>query len=157
MVQYINFTYIFYDKTSENVSDVNKKNLFNLILKYHYPCCMNITTQAELSDEIKQEIIQDEHSLFTKKINEYNENYKTKFSFYAIPRVLYDLFVILFTFNGIISTHVNEFSQSVVYSNYIEYCNIVNIYHNQLIEIFWIINNSIHSMINVDMKINLPF
>src|SRR5437868_11460298 len=146
MTQYINFTHVIYDKTEQSISDNNKQNLFNFILKYHYTCCMNIYTQAELSNEEKQEILQDEYSIFNKKLDEYNRDNMTNFSFYPIPRVLYDLFVILFILYGKIKTYANEFSESVVYANYNKYCTIVNIYHNKLSDIFWITNNSIHEM-----------
>src|SRR5437868_14637419 len=109
--QFLNFTYILYNgKVCESnqfdykPAPKDKLNLFNLILKYHYPCCMNIHTQSKLSQEEKQMLINDEVLLFSQKISEYNKVNQTNYKFFQIPRVLYDLCVILFVLDGMIES-----------------------------------------------------
>ena len=53
--QYINYTHILYNETIKGIDIKDGKKLFDLVLKYHYPCCMNSHTQIVLTEEEKKE------------------------------------------------------------------------------------------------------
>lgn len=156
--QFINFTYIIYNRNeNKNIANNDKIELFNMILKYHYPCCMNIYTQAQLSDDDKKGIIENEQLLFSKKIDEYNKMNNKKYDFYQIPRIIYDLFVILFTSNQKIDIQLKRFLflENFKKYDYKSYCNEVDKYNSILP--FWYFNDLIHGSIKSDIRIEPPF
>src|SRR5947207_3999246 len=138
--EFLNFTYILYnekacesDEFDFRPAPKDELNLYNLILKYHYPCCMNIHTLAILSDNEKQMLINNEVLLFKQKIDEYNKINKTSYNFLQIPRILYDLCVILFVLDGMIGLKEFSFGGDMRYFNYDEYCGRVDKYHSELV------------------------
>jgi len=159
--KYVNFTYIIYDINDVNTDIIKNKNeLFDLILKYHFPCSMNIHTQTLLSTEEKQEIIDNEVLLFGKKLNEFNNHNNTTYSFYQMPRTLYDLLVISYYLSLDINERLNVpyfvLGTDMIYFDYEMYCSKVDEYNKQINNFFWSVNNFIHKFIISEIKTTPP-
>lgn len=88
----LNYTYIFYryDFVPLNIDEF--MTLYNIVMKYHYPCCMHIDNN--LTDNEKMEIQTNEPNLVYSKIKEYEtmHNIELTYKILQIPRVLYDLY-----------------------------------------------------------------
>ncbi len=83
----INYYYIYYNKKTNNVvSEEQHKEILNIIMNYHYPCCLS--SLATYTAEEEDRIMNDEFGL----IKELVGNIDTDIEIFQIPRVIYDLF-----------------------------------------------------------------
>jgi hypothetical protein len=128
----------------------------NIILKYTYPCYMSNTDLT--LDEIKAIKI-DEYAFVKNKIHEYNSN----ITVIQIPRILYDLFNILYQirttdmFSFEIFDFMLESSEYMInYSSYTEYTNILNRrYIDDIIKLNNIITEYITSQVSTEELLKL--
>lgn len=144
----INYTYIVESKAfaestvrEESVVPITKdqyKEIYeNIILKYHYPVCLNIKTG--LTDSEKQQIKRNEYEFIKTKM----EANFADFNIYQLPRVIYDLFVV-HCFN--INMKKLDFRElNLEYGNYQIYCQIIDKKHktNTVLNSVFELNNYI--------------
>lgn len=134
-----NYTYIV-RTPSENVF----MNIYNdVILKYSFP--MSLNTTNDLTEEDKSQIIENEY-IFVKKLitqilhegSSYNDN-----NIIIIPRILYDLFFMMY--HGIynIKTDIPRYSFSIDLTTYNAYCEKTNEYHDSISKQVYLLNEYI--------------
>jgi len=130
-----NYTYIFQNKNDSLLTFEEYKSVYEtIVLKYHYPLCLNITnnlTQAE------------KNSIKTNELRFIKSKLSATIQIYQLPRVLYDLFFILY--NCVIlynrKIDIQEFNNNR--QPFIDYCIKLNNYHADLSEKIFGLNNFI--------------
>ena len=86
----INYTYIYYKKNNiDIILNEDKHKIYEILLSYHYPMCMNENFMKKSHVE-KLYIINNEDMLITSEMS------KIGYNVFKIPRVLYDMFFGLF-------------------------------------------------------------
>ena len=131
-----NYTYIFQNKNDSLLTFDEYKHVYEtIVLKYHYPLCLNITNNLNQAE--KNSIKTNEFQFIKSKLS------TTNIQIYQLPRVLYDLFFILY--NSVIlynrKIEIQKFDNER--QPYIDYCNKLNNYHADLSEKIFGLNNFI--------------
>lgn len=130
------------------IGDVNLNTYKNILFKYSYPSCMNIN--YNLSEEEKKNILTDELSFIK---NKFVEN-KLQVNILQIPRILYDIFVILYIIKNehlIYNYPVFNFDENL--ENYNIYCNFVDsLYTDEIINLMINIDKFIYDSITSNFK-----
>jgi hypothetical protein len=119
-------------------------NIYNeVILKYSFP--MSLNTTNDLTEEDKSQIIENEY-IFVKNIitqildegSSYNDN-----NIFIIPRILYDLFFMMY--HGIynIKTDIPRYSFNINLVTYDAYCEKTNEYHDSISKQVYLLNEYI--------------
>ena len=134
-----NYTYIVRTQSK----DVYMMVYNEVILKYSFP--MSLNTTNDLTEEDKSQIIKNEY-IFVKNLisslteSEYNDNDNNIF---IIPRILYDLFFMMY--HGIynIKTDIPRYSFNINLTTYDAYCEKTNEYHDSISEQVYLLNEYI--------------
>ena len=130
-----NYTYILQNINGSLLTFEEYKNVYEtIILKYHYPLCLNITnilTEAE-----KNSIKTNEFQFIKSKLS-------ATIQIYQLPRVLYDLFFILYNCVVLYNRKINIQNFYNEQQPYIDYCNKLNNFHAELSENIFGLNNFI--------------
>ena len=134
-----NYTYIIRTPSKDVYIHIYKQ----VILKYSFP--MSLNTTNGLTEEDKSQIIKNEY-IFVKNIisslneTEYNDNDDNIF---IIPRILYDLFFMMY--HGIynIKTDIPRYSFNINLTTYDAYCEKTNEYHDSISEQVYLLNEYI--------------
>lgn len=157
----LNYTYIFYKKPvvkkltsavvihkQEIIPDkVHYNEFYKIILKYHYPLCLNINNI--LTEEEIANIKKNEPKLIKDKIN-------VDYSLFIIPRILYDLLNFLAQINlKELTLKQYHFRDEFKHMQYKELCNYIDNIHQEILEDTYILNNYILNYILNYNKINL--
>lgn len=129
-----NYTYILQNKNDSLLTFEEYKDVYEtIVLKYHYPLCLNISnnlTQAE-----KNSIKSNEFQFIKSKLS--------GTQIYQLPRVLYDLFFILYNCVILYNRKINIKNFNNEQQPFIDYCNKLNDYHAELSENIFGLNNFI--------------
>ena len=146
-----NYTYILVNSNGTIIGEENYKNIYNnIILKYHYPICLNAT--LELTEAEKNSIKTDEFAFIKTKIT------IPDIEIFQIPRILYDMFLLLSRYTKLLDSENDlksfKFDRVFLNINYIEYCNHLNNLHQEIFEEIWKLNNYIIKYLQ-NKKINL--
>ena len=168
----INYHYIwvlYKKKTKDQILDSKIDSEINKIISdYSFPMCI---LNRNLSFSDKKEIINDEYTFIKSKILELEKETKIKIKLIQIPRIIYDLYGIIFFRNNIemqnyffnvdpIIDEKNSHHQFFIYINY-EYdkqkSNIIKL-NNEFISLMYekkLIEKFLQSEINTDVYIEL--
>ncbi len=83
----INYYYIYYNKKTNNfISDELHEKILNIIMNYHYPCCLS--SLATYTADEEDRIINDEFGLIKELVGKIDPDVEI----FQIPRLIYDLF-----------------------------------------------------------------
>ena len=116
----INYTYIYYKKNNiDIISNEDKHKIYEILLSYHYPMCMNENFMKKSHVE-KLYIINNEDMLITSEMS------KIGYNVFKIPRVLYDMFFGLFMNTKDLDPWKYERATIKCPENYNEYCSHIN-------------------------------
>ena len=146
-----NYTYILVNSNGTIISEEDYKNIYNnIILKYHYPICLNAT--LELTEAEKNSIKIDEFAFIKTKIT------IPDIEIFQIPRILYDMLFILYRHTKLLDSENDlksfKFDRVFLNINYIKYCNHLNNLHQEILEGTCKLNNYIIKYLQIK-KINL--
>jgi len=138
----LNYTYIFYSKNNKPTEE-DYENFYNIILKYHYPICLN--NKNILKDDEIENIRNNEISFIIKKIKEANNTYDVS----VIPRIIYDLLNILCQIKSKDLKFIHyKIDRDYIYTQYNELCDIIHKIHIDIKPQTFILNNYIIDYIN---------
>lgn len=129
-----NYTYIFQNKNDSLLTFEEYKHVYEtIVLKYHYPLCLNISNNLTQSE--KNSIKTNEFQFIKSKL--------PGTQIYPLPRVLYDLFFILYNCVILYNRKINIKKFNNEDESYVDYCNKLNDYHAELSENIFGLNNFI--------------
>ena len=130
-----NYTYIVVNADGTIINDEDYRYIYEtIILHFHYPICLNIT--LELSKSEKTAIKTNEFAFVKSKMPEH-------IKIYQIPRILYDLFLILHKYTVLYKTPVRTYTFNNNTQNYESYCIELNDINEQIYNDIWKLNNFI--------------
>jgi hypothetical protein len=130
-----NYTYILQNKNDSLLTFYEYDDVYKtILLRYHYPVCLDVT--LNLDETEKDGIKMDEYSFIKSKLPE-------NIQIYQLPRLLYDLFFILYNCVYLYDTKFETKSFNNESMQYNGYCNDVQKIHNDLSEKIFNLNNYI--------------
>ena len=149
----VNYTYIIRTTSKEQFTSIYNQ----VILKYTFPMSLNITNV--LTNEDKKNIISDEYNLVKRLITQITKRNSstTNYNIILLPRIIYDLFFMMYYGVDNVETNITSHLFDIELDTYDKYCIRTNIYHEEISEKVYILNQYILEQLDrIDFDYSSP-